>query len=123
MIHVRGLRKTYRSGSDRIDAVDAIDLDITVGEFAAIVGSSGSGKSTLLNILGLLDRADGGKYVLDGRDVSRVGDRRLTKLRRNLIGFVFQHYNLVSRMTALENVELGLIFRSVPPNARRETAL
>ena len=90
MIHARGLRKTYQSAAGRVDAVDAIDLDIAAGEFTAIVGSSGSGKSTLLNILGLLDRADSGKYTLNGHAISRASDRRLTKLRRNLIGFIFQ---------------------------------
>ncbi|MBQ4048781.1 MAG: ABC transporter ATP-binding protein [Clostridia bacterium] len=123
MIHARGLRKTYQSAAGRVDAVDAIDLDIAAGEFTAIVGSSGSGKSTLLNILGLLDRADSGKYTLNGHEISRASDRRLTKLRRNLIGFIFQNYNLVPRMTALENVELGLVFRSVAPDARRAAAL
>lgn len=123
MIHARGLRKTYQSAAGRVDAVDAIDLDIAKGEFTAIVGSSGSGKSTLLNILGLLDRADGGKYTLNGHEISRASDRRLTKLRRDLIGFIFQNYNLIPRMTALENVELGLLFRAVAPNIRRAAAL
>lgn len=123
MISARGLQKTYISAGGRIDAVAGIDLDIVDGEFTAIVGSSGSGKSTLMNILGLLDRPDNGRYYLDGREVSRLRDRRLSKLRRNLIGFIFQNYNLVPRMTAFENVELGLIFKSVSPTARREAAL
>ena len=100
MISARGLQKTYINAGGRIDAVAGIDLDIEYGEFTAIVGSSGSGKSTLMNILGLLDRPDSGRYYLDGREVSRLRDRRLSKLRRNLIGFVFQNYNLVPRMTA-----------------------
>ncbi len=123
MISARGLQKTYISAGGRIDAVDGVDLDIGDGEFTAIVGSSGSGKSTLMNILGLLDRPDCGRYYLDGREVSRLRDRRLSKLRRNLIGFIFQNYNLVPRMTALENVELGLIFKSVAPASRRKAAL
>ena len=123
MISARGLQKTYINAGGRIDAVAGIDLDIEDGEFTAIVGSSGSGKSTLMNILGLLDRPDSGRYYLDGREVSRLRDRRLSKLRRNLIGFVFQNYNLVPRMTAFENVELGLVFKAVSPAARREAAL
>ena len=122
MICARKLQKTYFGANGRVDAVDRVDLDLSDGEFAAIVGSSGSGKSTLMNLLGLLDRPDGGQYLLDGRDVSRLRERQLAQLRRELIGFVFQGYNLVPRMTAQENVELGLIFKGIPASRRRETA-
>ena len=122
MIHAHCLKKTYESAAGRVDAVAGIDLDIGDGEFTAIVGSSGSGKSTLMNLLGLLDRPDSGSYLLDGREVSKLRDHALSRLRRNLIGFVFQNYNLVPRLTALENVELGLIFKSVPAPARRQAA-
>lgn len=123
MIHTQGLHKFYRSATGRIDAVAGIDLDISDGEFAAIVGSSGSGKSTLMNLLGLLDRPDSGSYRLAGYEVTHLRERSLARLRRNLIGFVFQNYNLVPRLNALENVELGLIYQSVPSAARRRAAV
>lgn len=122
MIHTKGLHKFYRSATGRIDAVAGIDLDIGDGEFAAIVGSSGSGKSTLMNLLGLLDRPDSGSYRLAGYEVAHLRERSLARLRRNLIGFVFQNYNLVPRLNALENVELGLIYQSVLSSARRRAA-
>lgn len=123
MIHTQGLHKFYRSATGRIDAVAGIDLDISDGEFAAIVGSSGSGKSTLMNLLGLLDRPDSGSYRLAGYEVTNLRERSLARLRRNLIGFVFQNYNLVPRLNALENVELGLIYQSVPSAVRRRAAV
>ena len=122
MIHTRGLRKTYQSAAGRVDAVDAIDLDIAEGEFTAIVGSSGSGKSTLLNILGLLDRADGGTYTLNGHEIPRASDRKLTKLRRDLIGFIFQNSSLIPSLTALENAALPLYYRRVGKKERIKRA-
>ena len=121
MIHAHCLKKTYESAAGRVDAVAGIDLDIGDGEFTAIVGSSGSGKSTLMNLLGLLDRPDSGSYLLDGREVSKLRDHALSRLRRNLIGFVFQNYNLVPRLTALENVELATQIGK-DPAARRQAA-
>jgi putative ABC transport system ATP-binding protein len=123
MINAYGLKKTYIGKDGQIDAVDGVDLTIEEQEFVAIVGSSGSGKSTLMNILGLLDRPDFGKYFLDGAEVTRFSDRKLSIMRRNTIGFVFQSYNLIPRMNALENVELGQIFRGIPRSQRRKNAL
>jgi putative ABC transport system ATP-binding protein len=123
MINASGLKKTYIGKDGRVDAVDAVDLCIEDSEFVAIVGSSGSGKSTLMNILGLLDRPDSGRYLLNGADVTKYSDRRLSMMRRNTIGFVFQSYNLIPRMNALENVELSQVFRGVPRSQRRKNAL
>ena len=123
MINASGLKKTYIGKDGRVDAVDGVDLCIEDSEFVAIVGSSGSGKSTLMNILGLLDRPDSGRYLLNGADVTKYSDRRLSMMRRNTIGFVFQSYNLIPRMNALENVELSQVFRGVPRSQRRKNAL
>ena len=121
MIHLRGITKVYRAGDVPVPALRGIDLDIERGEFAAIVGPSGSGKSTLMHILGCLDRPTRGTYELQGRDVARMSEAQLAKVRSRRIGFVFQSYNLLSRLPAIAQVELPLIYRG--GNHRRRRAL
>jgi putative ABC transport system ATP-binding protein len=108
MIIATALRKSYELGGQTVHALDGISLQIDEGEMVAIRGPSGSGKSTLMNILGCLDRPDSGQYVLAGEDVSTLGDDELAEVRNRRIGFVFQSFNLLPRMTALENVELPI---------------
>ncbi|HKH47197.1 MAG TPA: ABC transporter ATP-binding protein [Thermoanaerobaculia bacterium] len=111
MIELREIGKTYtRPGSDAVRALDGVSLQIDRGEFVAIVGASGSGKSTLMNVLGLLDRPSEGRYLLDGRDVADLGVNELAGLRNQRIGFVFQAFHLLPRTSALENVELPLLY-------------
>ncbi|MDE3096578.1 MAG: ABC transporter ATP-binding protein [Chloroflexota bacterium] len=118
MIELRGILKVYRAGDVPVVALDHIDLDIARGEMLSIIGASGSGKSTLMNILGCLDKPTRGTYTLEGRNVNALSDRQLARLRGRRIGFVFQSFNLLSRMTALEQVELPLIYLGVR-NRRR----
>ena len=122
LIRARGLSKTYPSGADRIHAVKAVDLDIAAGEYVAIMGASGSGKSTLLHLLGLLDRPTSGHLDLNGEDVTAASPEHRAMLRNRHIGFVFQSYNLLPRITAVENVELPLIYSGLPAKERRERA-
>ncbi len=122
MIRTRELRKIYRVGVERIHALRGIDLDVERNEFVAIMGSSGSGKSTLMNILGCLDRPSSGTYELDGRDTSRIGVRDLARVRNQKIGFVFQSFELLPRMSALRNVELPMIYARGGWRARRRMA-
>ncbi|MDJ0838863.1 MAG: ABC transporter ATP-binding protein [Acidobacteriota bacterium] len=111
MIECRGICKSYeRPGEPRLDVLKSVDLNIEPGEFTAVVGPSGSGKSTLMNILGLLDRPDSGNYLLGGEPVSNLPHARLASLRNKKIGFVFQQFHLLPRTTALENVELPLVY-------------
>lgn len=110
MIDAKGLVKTYTLGGATVRALDGVDLQIDEGEMVAITGASGSGKSTLMNILGCLDRPDSGSYFLAGEDVAKLPKSRLATIRNKRIGFVFQTFNLLPRMTALENVELPLLY-------------
>ena len=111
VVQLRGITKTYRIGRDiTVKALRGIDLDIRPAEFVAIMGPSGSGKSTLMNVLGCLDVADGGTYVLAGENVGKLSDNQLAGIRNKHVGFVFQTYNLLSRLNAIENVELPLIY-------------
>ncbi|MBP7275308.1 MAG: ABC transporter ATP-binding protein [Kiritimatiellae bacterium] len=110
MIELRGVRKVYRVGEIEITALAGVSLEIDRGEFLAIMGASGSGKSTLLNILGGLDQPSEGAYILDGEQVSAMDSDALSRIRNRKIGFVFQNFNLLSRTTALENVELPLYY-------------
>ena len=121
VIQVEELRKSYVVGDVTIHALRGVDLAIPAGAFTAVVGASGSGKSTFMNIVGLLDRPTSGRYFLDGEDVSGFDRDRRAVLRNRKIGFVFQSFNLLSRTTALENVELPLLYKSGgPPAAERE---
>jgi len=123
VVQLRGITKTYRIGRDiTVNALRGVDLDVRPAEFLAIMGPSGSGKSTLMNVLGCLDVADGGSYVLAGENVNKLSDDQLASIRNKHIGFVFQTYNLLSRLNAIENVELPLIYGG-DRNARRQRAL
>jgi putative ABC transport system ATP-binding protein len=121
MIELENITKVYRMGEVGVNALRGITLSITKGEMVAIIGASGSGKSTLLNIIGCLDRPTSGRYIFDGADVSRLSDNQLAEMRNRKFGFVFQEYNLLSRATALSNVELPLIYGG--GGRRREQAM
>jgi putative ABC transport system ATP-binding protein len=122
VIRLEGITRHYRAGSELIKALDGVDLTIESGEFVAIMGTTGSGKSTLMNILGCLDRPTAGRYVLVGHDVGRLSDDARARLRSRAFGFVFQSYNLIPRMSALEQVELPLVYRGARGRARRAAA-
>ncbi|MCX6999119.1 MAG: ABC transporter ATP-binding protein [Candidatus Sumerlaeota bacterium] len=110
MIHMENIEKTYKMGGVEIRALDGVSFDIDDGEMPAIMGPSGSGKSTLMHIIGCLDHPDAGQYILAGEDVSRLSPNQLAEIRNRRIGFVFQTFNLLARMNALENVELPLLY-------------
>jgi len=120
VIQFRHAQRLFTVGDQIVRALDDVNLDIAAGEYAAIVGPSGSGKSTLLNAIGLLDRLTHGSYLLEGTDVTRLSDDELARTRREMIGFVFQFFHLVPRLTAAQNVELPLILSDVAPGERRE---
>ncbi|NLJ59487.1 MAG: ABC transporter ATP-binding protein [Firmicutes bacterium] len=122
MIEVDGLTKIYRIGDIEIPALRGVSLHIGKGEFVAVMGPSGSGKTTLMNVLGCLDQPTEGSYLLDSIAVSEMGDRALARIRNQLIGFVFQTFNLLPRLNAIANVELPLIYRGVPRRHRRSIA-
>jgi putative ABC transport system ATP-binding protein len=120
LVLAKDLTKTYVLGDTELHALDGVSITVATGEFVAIMGSSGSGKSTLMNVLGCLDRATSGSYVLAGREVSRLTRGELAELRNRTIGFVFQSFNLLARTSALENVELPLVYAGTARNERRE---
>ena len=122
-IETENLTKVYGEGENMVEALAGVSLKVERGGWVAVVGPSGSGKSTLMNLLGLLDRPTSGSYVLDGREVSGLRGREVSKARRDLIGFVFQSYNLLPRQTALSNVELPMIYAGVYGAERRRRAL
>ena len=123
LIRLRGITKIYGSGDAEVRALQGIDLDIEGGEFVAIMGPSGSGKSTAMNILGFLDKPTDGEYLFGGAEVDHLGRDQLALLRRNFLGFVFQGYNLLARTSALDNVELPLIYQGMGGAERRRLAL
>lgn len=123
MVEVKDLVKIYSTGELKFTALRSVSLKIEQGEFTSIMGPSGSGKSTLMNILGCLDKLDGGKYLLNNKDISQLKDDELARIRNKEIGFVFQAFNLLPRMTILENVELPMTYAGVSPKERREKAL
>lgn len=118
MIELRGITKTFVVGDSRVNAVDHVDLDVERGEYISIMGPSGSGKSTLLNLIALLDRPTSGQYRFDGTDVVGLSDDELAETRRNSIGFIFQFFHLIPRLTAAENVELPLTLAGMAPTER-----
>ena len=123
LIRLRGITKVYGSGDAEVQALRGIDMDIHGGEFVAIMGPSGSGKSTAMNILGFLDKPTSGAYLFGGAEVDHLGRDQLALLRRNFLGFVFQGYNLLARTSALDNVELPLIYQGMARTKRRQLAL
>ena len=120
MIKTENLQKIFRTEEVETWALNDVSLDIAAGEFVAIMGPSGCGKSTLLNILGLLDNPTGGKYILNGTDVSAFHERERTRLRKGVIGFVFQSFNLIEELNVYENIELPLLYMGIPSAERKQ---
>ena len=123
LIQMIDIRKEYKMGDETVYANDGITLDIDKGEFVAIVGKSGSGKSTLMNIIGALDVPTSGTYLLGGKNVGKLSDNQLADIRNKMIGFVFQQYNLLPRMSIMENVELPLLYAHVSAREREKRAM
>lgn len=120
MIQMKNVTKTYMMGEEAVHALDGVSLTINDGEFVAIIGPSGSGKSTLMNIIGCLDVADTGEYILDGQAIEDYSENELAHIRNQKLGFVFQSFNLLSKLSALENVELPLVYLGVHNRERRQ---
>jgi putative ABC transport system ATP-binding protein len=122
MIELRDSSRHFQVGEQLVKALDSVNLVVGDGEYVSIMGPSGSGKSTLLNVIGLLDRPTGGEYLLDGREVTSLDDDELAHVRARKIGFIFQAFHLVPRLTAFENVELPMVLAAMPPAERRQRA-
>jgi len=123
LIDIKEMYKIYEMGSEKVHALDGVDITIEHGEYVAIVGPSGSGKSTLMNMIGCLDSPTSGEYHLDGKDISTMSDKELTMIRRKKIGFVFQQFNLLKKSTALENVELPAMYNGADSTERKQMAI
>lgn len=123
MIKLENISKIYKMGDNEVRALDGVSLHIKPHEFVSVIGPSGSGKSTLMNIIGCLDVPTGGQYWIDGIEGSEMTDNQLADLRNKKIGFIFQQYNLLSKLSSLENVELPLIYRGIPAQKRQEMAM
>ncbi len=123
MLKLKDIHKSYQQGSQEFPILKGIDLHVKEGDFLAIMGPSGSGKSTLMNIIGCLDKASSGTYHIEGTDVSELSDNQLSDLRNQKIGFVFQNFNLMPKLTACQNVELPLTYMKISKKERRERAL
>lgn len=123
MIEFRNIYKIYQMGDSEVRAVDGVSFKIEKGEFVAIVGQSGSGKSTCMNIIGALDVPTSGVYLLNGKDVSHYTDNQLAEIRNQTLGFIFQQYNLISKLNVYENVELPLLYRNMPSEERKKRVM
>lgn len=123
VIDIENACKSYTMGDEHLQVLNNISLKVKKGEFVAIVGPSGSGKSTFMNFIGCLDRVDTGVYLLDGEDVRTLNDNKLSEIRNKKIGFIFQQFNLLSKLSALENVELPLIYRGMPSSERKKLSI
>lgn len=122
LIEIKNLIKTYETGDTSFNALNDVSLSVDTGEFVAIMGASGSGKSTCMNILGCLDKPTSGSYFLDGIDVSKMSMNELSTIRNRKLGFVFQGFNLIPRTSAIENVEMPMIYKGIPPEERIQRA-
>lgn len=123
MITIKGMTKVYGTGDAQVQALAGIDIKVSEAEMVAIMGPSGSGKSTLMNMIGCLDRPSAGEYWLDGKEVGQIDDNQRAEVRNRHIGFIFQGFNLLPKLTALQNVETPLIYRGIPARKRRDMAL
>ena len=123
IIQIKSMKKVYELGGETVTALQSVSLDIQKGDFISIIGPSGSGKSTFMNMIGCLDRPDSGEYLLDGEEVGKMKSSQLATIRNEKIGFIFQNFNLIPKLTAVENVELPLIYRGMKAEERREMAL
>ena len=123
MIELKNINKSFSIGGEEIQALDNVNLNIEKQDFIAIIGPSGSGKSTLMNVLGLLDVPDSGEYIFDGKEVSKLSDNELAEIRNKKIGFVFQNFNLLPRMNAIENIQVPLIYRGMTDKDSKKLAI
>lgn len=123
LLKIENMYKIYEMGSEKVHALDGVDITIEEHEFVAIVGPSGSGKSTLMNMIGCLDTPTSGEYHLDGKDISKMNDTQLTMIRRQKVGFIFQQFNLLAKSSALENVELPAMYNGDSANDRKKKAI
>lgn len=122
VIEIKNVKKIYRMGSERINAVDDVSFEISKGEFCCLLGTSGSGKSTLLNLMAGIEKASGGQILIKGKNIRKMNEKQLAKFRQKYLGFVFQSYNLLNSMTALENVEFPLVFKRISSRRRKRMA-